>query len=68
MRLCDYGLVHQYGIFSRIARGKTGQTGIEEVTRQTPEISECLDFDLYDSVWGIDKKHPSETDNKIMIG
>ena len=38
-RLCNYGLVYQAGILSRIAHGKTGRTIIEEVNRQTLEIS-----------------------------
>jgi hypothetical protein len=29
----------------------TGRTGIERITRDTPDISEWLDFDIYDLVW-----------------
>ena len=36
--LWDCGIVHQAGILIRIARGKKGQTGVEEVTVQNPDI------------------------------
>ena len=38
-RLWDYVLVNQAGILSRITFGKTGRTGVYEVTIQTPDIS-----------------------------
>ena len=63
-----YGLVYQDVILIRIAVGKTGRTVIEVVTVQMQSISECLDFDFYDHVWWIDKKHPSITDNNIILG
>ena len=66
-RLWDYGLLHQARILSSIGCGKTGHTGVEEVTGQTPEISEWLDFELYDRVWWIDKKNPSTMYNNIII-
>ena len=49
--LWDYGLVHQAGIFSSIACGETGRTGINEVNGQTPDISEWLDFEFYYCLW-----------------
>ena len=67
-RLWDYGLVHQAGVLSRTSRGKTGRTGIEEVTGQTPDISEWLDFDFYDRVWWLDTKKPSTTDENVTLG
>ena len=67
-RLWDYGLVHQAGVLNRIARGKTGRTGIEEVTGQTPDISEWLDFDFYDRVWWLDTKKPGTTDDNVTLG
>ena len=45
-RLWDYGLVYEGEIMSRMARGPSGRTGIEEVTGDTPDISEWLDFDF----------------------
>jgi hypothetical protein len=50
-RLWDYGLVHQAELMSRTARGKDGRTGYEEVTGETPDISEWIDFDFYDLIW-----------------
>ncbi len=67
-RVWDYGLVNQAGILSRISRGDTGRTGVEEVTGQTPDISEWLDFDFYDQVWWLDEKHPATTDENIILG
>jgi hypothetical protein len=50
-RLWDFGIVHQAEIMSRIARGKHDRTGYEEVTGETPDISEWMDFDFYDLIW-----------------
>jgi hypothetical protein len=50
-RLWDYGVVHQAEIMSRMSRGKTGRTGYEDVTGETPDISEWVDFDFYDWIW-----------------
>ena len=50
-RLWDYGCIHQAEIMSRIASGRDGRTGIERITGETPDISEWLDFDVYDLVW-----------------
>jgi hypothetical protein len=43
-RLWDFGLVYESEILSRMARGNDRRTGYEEVTGQTPDISEWLDF------------------------
>jgi hypothetical protein len=50
-RLWDYGLVYKSEILSRLSRGHDGRIGYERLTRVTPDISECLDFDFYDLVW-----------------
>jgi hypothetical protein len=50
-RLWDFGLIHQAELMSRIARGTGGRTGYEEITGKTPDISEWMDFDLYDAIW-----------------
>jgi hypothetical protein len=50
-RLWDFGLVHQAELISRMARGKNGRTGYEEVIGETPDISEWIDFDMYDLIW-----------------
>ena len=65
--LWDYGLVHHAGILSRIYRGKIGLTGIEEVTGHMPDISEWLDFEFYNQVWWLDKKHPSTMGDNIIL-
>ena len=67
-RLWGYGLVYQDAILSRIDHGKTGCTGIEKVTGQTPDISEYLDFDFHDHVWWLDKKQPSKMNDNIIFG
>jgi hypothetical protein len=50
-RLWDFGLVYKSEILSRMACGNDRRTGYEEVTGQTPDISEWLDFEFYDLVW-----------------
>ena len=67
-RLWYYGLVHQDVILSSIYHEEIGRTGIEEVTGQTPDISELIDFDLYDSLWFIYKKQLLKTDDNIILG
>ena len=39
-RLWDFGLVYESKLLSRMARGTDHQTGYEEGTGQTPDISE----------------------------
>jgi len=55
-RLWDYGLVYETNILNRIPRGQQQRTGIELITGETPDISEWLDFELYDRVWYYDQK------------
>ena len=50
-RLWDYALVWCTKILSRTHNLKSGRTGIERLTGDTPDISEWIDFDLYDRVW-----------------
>ena len=38
------------------------------MTRKKPEVSERLDFDFYDRVRWMDKKHLSATDDYIILG
>jgi hypothetical protein len=54
-RLWDFGLVYESEILSRMSRGQDGRTGYEEVTGNTPEIGEWLDFEFYDLVWWYDR-------------
>ena len=61
--LWDFGLVYEGEILTRIARGRDRRTGYEEVTGQTPEIGEWLDFEFYDLVWWWDRPtKPNVTD------
>jgi hypothetical protein len=41
-------------MLSMISCGKEGRSGHEEVTGNTPDISEWLDFEFYDLVWWCD--------------
>jgi hypothetical protein len=43
-RLWDYGLIYESELLSRMARGSDRRTGYKEVTGQTPDISEWMDF------------------------
>jgi hypothetical protein len=67
-RLWDYGLVYQSEIMSRIARTPFGRTGVEQVTGDTPDISEWLDFDFYDLVWYWDAPHFALTEENPRLG
>jgi hypothetical protein len=53
-RLWDFGLVQEGALLTRILWGHDGHTGYEEVTGNTPDISEWLDFEFYDLVWWLD--------------
>ncbi|KAL7570573.1 hypothetical protein ACA910_017625 [Epithemia clementina (nom. ined.)] len=57
-RLWDYGLVYEAEILSRTARGPEGRTGIEELTGDSVDISEWMDFAFYDLVWFWHYPHP----------
>ena len=47
-----------------MVRGTDNRTGYEEVTGQTPDISEWLDFEFYDLVWWLDRPNkPEFTEN-----
>jgi hypothetical protein len=48
-KLWDFGCMCQS--MSRVASGQDGRTGIERIAGETPNISEWLDFDIYDLVW-----------------
>jgi hypothetical protein len=50
-RLWDYAMVHITKLMNMTARGRNGRMGHEEITGDTPDISEYVDFDFYDWVW-----------------
>ena len=54
-RLWDYGLIYEAKILSLLPRGQEGRSGEEEITGQTPDISEFLDFEMYDLVWFLNR-------------
>lgn len=54
-RLWDFGLVYEGEILSIMSRGRDGRTGQEEISGQTPDISEWLDFEFYDLVWVLNR-------------
>jgi hypothetical protein len=62
-RMWDFGLTYTAEIMQRMARGPDGRTGYEQITGNTPDILECLDFDFYDMVWYYNRKHPDMTNN-----
>jgi hypothetical protein len=62
-QMWDFGLTYTAEIMQRMARGPDGRTGYEQITGNTPDISEWLDFDFYDMVWYYDRKHPDMTDD-----
>ena len=49
--LWDFALVWCAEIFSCTYNAKTQRTGLERLTGDTPDISEWLDFDMYDQIW-----------------
>jgi hypothetical protein len=55
-------------ILSITARSTTGRPGIEEVMRDTIDISEWLDFRFYDYVWYWDEKKVDMTNEQRLIG
>jgi hypothetical protein len=63
-RLWDFGLVYESELLCRMASGSDWRTGYKEVTGQTPDISELLDFEFYDLVWWLDRPtKPNFTDH-----
>ena len=63
-RLWDYGLKWESEIMSCMAWGPLERTGVERITGNTPDISEWIDFEMYNLVWFGDTnkrlKDPSE--------
>jgi hypothetical protein len=56
--------MYESELLTRMARGNEHRTGYEEVTGQTPDISEWLDFEFYDLVWWLDcPTKPNFTDD-----
>ena len=67
-RLWDYGLVHESGVLSRVARGHDSRSGIERLTGETPNISEWIDFQFFDIVWYHDNTKADTSDEHRHLG
>lgn len=63
-RLWDFALVWICQVYSRSAT-KSGRTGYEIITGDTPDISEWLDFTFYDWVW---YWHPPDANSNPHVG
>ena len=68
-RLWDFGLVWCAEVLSMTAQGPDGRTGHEQVTGETPDISDWLDFSFFDLVhyWKNDTMLDM-TDDKKQFG
>ena len=67
-RLWGFGIVYEVELLSRISRVKGKWTGYEEVTGQTPDIGEYLDFEFYNIVWWwdqLDKSNATDDPRRI---
>ena len=49
--LCNFGLVYKSELLSRMSIVKGKRSGYEEVTCQTLEIGDYLDFEFYNLFW-----------------
>ena len=70
-RLWDYGLRWVVEIMQRMASNAStlhGRTGLEKVTRETPEISEYIDFRFYDPCWYKENAGMGETKMGRWLG
>ena len=66
--LWDFGLVYEAQLLSIISRVNEKRTGYEEVTGQTTEIGEHLDFGFYNLVWWWDQPNKQNaTDDLRML-
>lgn len=54
-RLRVYGLVYEAEILSLLSRGQDGRSSKEEITGEMPDISDCVDFGMYDFVWTLNR-------------
>ena len=64
--LWDYVLVYESEIHSRISRAPNERSGIEQLTGETPDISEWLDFAFYDLVWYHVASNDTSTDPRRL--
>ena len=64
-RIRGFGLVYESELLSRMACGIVRKTGYEEVTRDTVDISEWFDFEMYDLVYWIDRPSKPDTSDDV---
>ena len=64
-RLWDFVLVVESEILMRMACGQDCHTVYEEVTGQTAEISEWIDFDFYDLVYYYDRPNKPDVSGDV---
>ena len=64
-RLWDFGLVYESELLSRMAFGRNHRTGYKGVTGDTTDISEWLDFEMYDLVYWIDRLNKPDTSDNV---
>jgi hypothetical protein len=68
-RLWDYGLVYEGKLLTRMSHGDDSRSGYKQVTGETPDISEWLDFEFYDLVWWWDRPNkPNINDETKRLG
>ena len=68
-RVWDFARVHIAKLLQFVPRPTLNNcTGYEEVTGQTPDISEFLDFHFWDLVWYWPRKHPGLTADDRWLG
>ena len=65
-RLWDYGLIYESEILFRISRAPNEWSGIEQITGETPDISEWLDFSFFDLVWYHVASNDTSTDPRQL--
>ena len=53
--LWDFSLVYKSALLCHMARGTGKRTGYVDVTGQTPNISEWLNFKFYDLIWWLER-------------
>ena len=64
-RLWDFGLVVESKILTQIACGQDRHTRYEELTGQTSDISEWIDFEFYDLVYWYDRPNKPDVSNNV---
>ena len=67
-RLWDYGITYESEVLSRVSRGNGERPGLEQLTGETIDISEWLDFSFYDLIWYHDSPKPGNDVGSRRLG